>query len=94
MNTKHQLHEPIDLHADDVEVHLHAGTVLSVDGHGTRIEIESRQGTVWITQPDDATDYVVTEGVRVTTSRPGRIVVQALSDAAVHVNRTGELVAA
>ena len=78
--------EPFDLHGIDLEFHLRAGAVVSVDGHGG-VEIESRQGTLWVTAPDDATDYVVREGHRVEARQPGRIVVQALSDADVHLNR-------
>jgi hypothetical protein len=86
MNTK-RAHstEPFDLHGSDLELHLRAGAVVSVDGRGS-VEIESRRGTLWVTAADDATDYVVREGRRVEASRPGRIVVQALSDADVHVN--------
>jgi hypothetical protein len=86
MTTKHvHTTEPFDVHGSDLELHLRAGAVVSVDGHGG-VEIESRRGTLWVTASDDATDYVVREGRRVAARQPGRIVVQALSDADVHVN--------
>jgi hypothetical protein len=86
MNTKRFSPEPFDLHGTDVEVHLKAGAVVSVDVPAGGVDIESRRGTLWVTQPADATDYVVPEGWRVTAARPGRLVVQALSDASIHVN--------
>lgn len=87
MSTK-RTPESFDLHADDVEVHLKAGDVVSVDGVAAGLDIESVRGTLWVTQPDDATDYVVEEGRHLTSSQPGRIVVQALSEAFLHVARS------
>ncbi len=47
--------------------------------------IRCSRGTLWVTQPGDPADYILRAGDGLTVTRPGMILVQALSDAAVQL---------
>ena len=59
---------------------LGEGEVLTLDDV-EGLHIEARAGTVWITEEDDAHDYIVHAGDDLVVARPGRTVVQALAPA-------------
>ena len=56
---------------------LGEGEVLTLDDV-EGLHIQARAGTVWVTEEDDARDYIVHAGDDLVVARPGRTVVQAL----------------
>jgi hypothetical protein len=75
----------IDL-ASDVDVHLDAGSLLSLDGDIRGVEIRSLGGPLWVTQENDGDDHVVTSAVGLQIERLGRVVVQAIEDASIRIS--------
>ena len=65
------------LNVNDPVLALGEGEVLTLDDV-EGLHIEARAGTVWVTEEDDARDYIVHAGDDLVVARPGRTVVQAL----------------
>ncbi len=66
---------PSPAHARD----LRRGETLSIDGDRRGLKFRCISGRVWITQPGDATDHLIPAGRDFTVTRPGRVVIQALT---------------
>lgn len=49
--------------------------------------ISCLQGTVWVTQEQDLEDYILHEGESFITTVPGRVIVQALEEATISINK-------
>ena len=49
--------------------------------------ISCLKGSIWVTQEKDLEDYILEEGESFMVTVPGRVIVQALSDARFSVNR-------
>jgi len=68
---------------------LETGQLLSLDdARGT--SIQSRLGTVWITEEGELRDFVVGPGEAFLVTRPGRTLVQAMAPAHVALRREQE----
>ena len=72
--------------AGDVDVHLDAGSLLSLDGDVRGVEIRSLDGPLWVTQANDGDDHVVTSSAGLQIKRLGRVVVQAIEDASIRIS--------
>src|SRR3954463_5656339 len=66
-------------------IRLLAGGVMSVPRWTGGGRIVCRAGTVWVTREGDGADHVLSAGEALDLTRRGRVVVQALTDAAVDV---------
>ena len=49
--------------------------------------ISCLQGSVWVTQEQDLEDYILHEGESFITTVPGRVIVQALEEAAISITK-------
>ena len=58
---------------------LHLGEVFSVDGDRRGLKLRCLAGQFWITQTGDAMDHLVAAGRDFVITRPGRVVIQAMS---------------
>ena len=68
------------LDVNDPVLALAQGEVLTLDDV-EGLHIQARAGTVWVTEEDDAHDYIIRAGDDLVVARPGRTVVQALAPA-------------
>jgi hypothetical protein len=66
-------------------VTLHQGELWPITSDLRGLAIESRQGTLWVTQEGDPKDYILEPGQRLVVTRRGTLVVQAFSDARLRV---------
>ena len=74
-------------------VRLPARTVHCLDG-AKGLQVTAVAGTVWLTQPKDPRDIILTRGQSFILDRKGRAVVYALKDAAIVVGPAGHITAA
>jgi hypothetical protein len=58
---------------------LNRGQPISMDGDRRGSRLRCLSGQVWITQPGDAMDHLLAAGNDFIITRPGRVVVQALT---------------
>jgi hypothetical protein len=68
-------------------VALRAGETLRLEPRRARLTLRSDRGTLVVTQTGDPVDHVLAPGQRFSAHRAGRVVVWALSDAALTVER-------
>ncbi|HTN42922.1 MAG TPA: DUF2917 domain-containing protein [Nitrospiria bacterium] len=68
------------------EIRLSENAFWSVHGRSNEIEIECREGMVWITEEGDHRDLVLHAGQRFRNEKRGLIIVQALAGAKITVN--------
>jgi hypothetical protein len=61
---------------------LRRGETISVDGDRRGARLRCLDGQLWITQAGDRTDHLVPVGREFVITRPGRVVIQALSPSA------------
>jgi hypothetical protein len=64
------------------EIALRDNQLLSWNGDREGCVIEAREGTVWLTQTGDGTDFILSQGESFHVNRRGRVVVQSLGPAA------------
>ncbi len=74
LNTKQNLH----LYTD---ITLLKYKIWSIEGNRRGDVISCQNGTLWVTQEGDLKDYVVEAGKSFWVTKPGTVIVQALSDA-------------
>jgi Protein of unknown function (DUF2917) len=74
-------------------IRLPARTVHCLDG-AEGLEVTAIAGVVWLTQPKDPRDVILTRGQSFILDRKGRTVLYALKDAAVIVGPAGHVSAA
>ena len=74
-------------------VRLPARTVHCIEG-AKGLQVTAVAGTVWLTQPKDPRDVILTRGQSFILDRKGRTVVYALKDAAIVVGPAGHISAA
>jgi hypothetical protein len=69
-------------------IRLPARRIFRIDQRLGDMQIESLNGTLWLTLPDDPNDYVLHSGERLTvrSKGKGRALLQALSDASFTIN--------
>lgn len=67
--------------AATVRICLQSDACLSLPGTRLGVRIECHAGRLWVTQPGDAADYLLTTGQTLKARSRGQIVVQALDDA-------------
>ena len=53
-----------------------------MDGDRRGVKLRCQSGEVWITQPGDFVDHMVAAGREFVITRPGRVVIQALTQEA------------
>lgn len=70
--------EPIEMVVEKLSVH-------HLDGDARGTEIACQQGILWVTQQDDGNDYILNSGDSLVVSRRGRVVIEAISDAILHI---------
>ena len=83
----------MNLRLESPVLSLEAGQLFTLDdARGTRIQ--SREGTLWITEEGEPRDFVVGPGEAFFVTRPGRTLVQAVAPARVALRGATEPVAA
>jgi Protein of unknown function (DUF2917) len=68
------------------EIILAENSTWSAQGRPDEIQIECREGEVWITQEGDPRDIILHAGERYATERQGRVVVQPITGARIIVS--------
>jgi hypothetical protein len=58
---------------------LNRGETLSMDGDRRGLKVRCLSGQVWITQAGDVMDHLIAAGREFVITRPGRVVIQALT---------------
>jgi hypothetical protein len=58
---------------------LRRGETVSVDGDRRGQKLRCLDGELWITQPGDLVDHLIAGGRDFVITRPGRVVIQALT---------------
>ncbi len=76
----------------DMPVHLKARELLPIED-GAGLEVESRRGSLWITQSGDPEDHIIEAGQSFVLDRPGLTLVTALLGPAVLVVQPGRIAA-
>lgn len=72
---------------------LHSGQLIALDdARGTCIQ--SRRGTLWVTEEGEHADYILGPGESIVVARGGRTLVQAMAPAHVALHALGEPCAA
>jgi len=71
---------------DYQKITLTSDSLWSAYGNPDEIEIECREGVVWITQEGDHRDIILHAGQRYGIEKRGLVIVQAIGDAKVFVN--------
>ena len=61
-----------------------------MDGDRRGVKLRCLSGEVWITQPGDFVDHMVAAGREFVITRPGRVVIQALTQEACLADSGGE----
>lgn len=67
------------------QVELCTGDLWRADGDNRWRMIICQRGEIWITQERDLQDYVLTAGQMFLGTQRGRVIVQALEDACLHI---------
>lgn len=67
--------------AQTVEISLAANEVFTLPGDPRGARLEALHGLVWVTQDNDPQDYMLTPGQKLTLTRRGRVLVEALPEA-------------
>jgi hypothetical protein len=61
---------------------LHRGQTISMDGDRRGLTLRCLSGEVWVTQPGDLSDYLIPAGHEFKVTRPGRVVIEAVTPVA------------
>ena len=67
-----------------MEIVMHKGEIICIDGDARELEITSFSGTLWITQTGDPNDYLLSTGDCFKISRKGRVAITACEAAQAH----------
>jgi hypothetical protein len=68
------------------EIQLSAKRIFRLERRLGEVEIETLGGTLWLTLPNDPTDYVLNSGDRFNVQSKGTVLLQALSEARFTIN--------
>jgi hypothetical protein len=68
------------------EIQLSARRIFRIDQRLGDMQIEALGGTLWVTLPNDPTDYVLRKGDRVSIKPKGTVLLEALSEARFTIN--------
>jgi len=74
-----------------MDIILKNGEIVCIDGDARNLGVTCRSGQLWVTQPGDPNDYMVTPGENFIITRKGKIAVTALDDAQVFFTTPLEL---
>ena len=66
-----------------MDIVLNNGEIICVDGDARNLAVSCHSGRLWLTQPGDPNDYMITPGESFTITRKGKIAVTAMDDARV-----------
>ncbi len=66
-------------------VNLPKGAILSIDLDRQKCLAQCREGKIWITMSGDIQDYCLAPGDETLLSNPGKVVIEAVTDACVAV---------
>lgn len=69
-----------------MEIVMHKGEIICIDGDARGLEITNCSGTLWITQSGDPNDYLLTPGDLFTVSMTGRVAITACKTAQAHLS--------
>lgn len=68
-----------------VRIRMHRKDFQRVDIARPGCTLFCDNGVLWVTQADDRRDYVLTTGQRMTVTKRGKVLVEAMRDADFHV---------
>ena len=61
------------------EIILRKNQLKSWKGNRVGMIVEAREGTIWLTQPSDSTDIILSSGECFRVDRPGQVIAQSLA---------------
>lgn len=70
----------VERHSAETEIELRQGKLWRVQGDNRWRAILCLEGEIWITQPWDAQDHLITTGEMFLITQQGKVLVQALLD--------------
>ena len=68
-----------------LELHLHSHQLLTLDNSQHQMEIECKEGVVWVTSAGDRQDYMLRSGKRYLPKTTGEVVIEAINEACVDI---------
>jgi len=74
-----------------MEIMLNNGELVCIDGDARNLIVSCQVGRLWVTQPGDPNDYLVTSGENFIITRKGKIAVTALDDTRLRFTQPVEL---
>ncbi len=72
-----------------VTVPLFAGEVITLEGDRSGYQVICQKGRLWITQENDAADYVLEEGEEFVISKSGAVVIQGVQKSKARIQPPG-----
>ncbi len=69
---------------------LHKGEIVTLRNINDAMEIECKQGKLWITRSGDLRDYTLVVGEHYTPKQGGKVIIEAMDEACVSLENEGE----